>query len=182
MDYQSYEDYMRQVLGYSSYNPNIYETYDYRMNIPYADTYYRNDSTFNLLNEDEISELYPKIYHILNPMICKICDANNQPITKELIEKMTDEVYNALEVNNDTIVNVRVETKKDDNTREIRNSFTEKDRRMVNSKLEPYKETRQLSEPKRTNQTLKDLIKILILKQLLGENRPDPRPPRPKYP
>ena len=53
---------------------------------------------------------------------------------------------------------------------------------MVNSKLEPYKETRQLSEPKRTNQTLRDLIKILILKQLLGENRPNPRPPRPKYP
>ena len=30
MNYQNYEDYMRQVLGYSSNDPIIYEPYDYR--------------------------------------------------------------------------------------------------------------------------------------------------------
>ena len=44
-------------------------------------------------------------------MVCKICEVNTKPITKELIEQMTDEIY--LNIESETtleedIVNVRV--------------------------------------------------------------------------
>ena len=207
MDYQSYEDYMRQVLGYSPYNPNIYETYDYGL-LNNNTTYYRNDNSPSLLNED-LDDFYPEIYHLVNPIVCKVCSNNTQPITKELLEKMTDEVYNLVE-GNDTIVNVRVETKKDETNssrrtesertsnriepnnmqrtpRRIEPSYTEKTNRSltenVNLKPDTIRETRQSNDYRRNNQTLRDLIKILILKQLLGgSNRPPTRPPRPNYP
>ncbi len=206
MDYQSYEDYMRQVLGYSSYNPNIYENFDYKLNKPYNDTYYRNFDTLNSL-DDEFNDLYPEIYHLVNPMVCKVCSANNQPITKELLEKMTDEIYSLIE-SNDTIVNVRVETKKDEtnNLRKVENertsnrietnniqrtprrvepNYIEKTNRNVaeniNSKTDTTREVRQSNDYRKNNQTLRDLIKILILKQLLGD-RPPVKPPRPNYP
>ena len=58
-------------------------------------------------NENDFLNFYPEIYKIVNPMVCKICENNNEPITKELIQKMTDEVYNNLEeTETTTVVNV----------------------------------------------------------------------------
>ncbi len=180
MDYQSYEDYMRQVLGYSPYNPNIYENYNYELNGQYNDTYFRNDN-----NLEDINELYPKIYHLIQPMVIKICSANNRPITRELLEKMTDEIYNVVE-GADTVVNVRVETKKEDtnsqnplNYRRTEIRQNERTPRLDESRNE--RDIRNQTETRKNNNTLRDLIKILILKQLLSENREPSRPPRPNY-
>ena len=176
MDYQSYEDYMKQILGYSSYNPNIYETYDYKASKPYTNTYYRNDSTFNLPN-DNIDGLYPEIYNLINPIVCKVCSNNTEYINKELLEKMTDEVYNLVEGNNN-IVNVRIESKKD----ESNNTSAIKNTERIARRKEPINNANVEKVTRRDNQTLRDLIKILILKQLLADgNRPTTRPPRPNY-
>ena len=173
MNYQNYEDYMRQVLGYSSNDPIIYEPYDYRN---YGNTYYSDQYVSNL-SEEEMQQFYPEIYHLLNPMVCKICDSNTQPITRELIERMTDEIYNAME-DNTTVVNVRVEAKKE----EPRNSSQSTEPRRVEDKQK--QESRETRQDRRiSNPTLRDLIKILILNQLFGGNRPNrPRPPRPPFP
>jgi len=187
MDYQNYEDYMRQVLGYTPRNPNIYETYDYRA--PYENTYNRNDINIQL-TEDEINELYPEIYRLVYPMVCKVCSSNTQPITKELIEKMTEEVYTAIE-DTETIVNVKRETKKSDNTTSQIN-HTQSNRRSEirterTAKKEEPKEVRksenEFRQTGRNQSLLRDLIKILILNRLLGGNRPPrPRPPRTPFP
>lgn len=197
MDYQSYEDYMRQVLGYSSYNP-IYENYNYKSR-PYTDTYYRNDNT-NSLNS-EYDDFYPEIYHLINPMVCKVCSANTEPITKELIEKMTEEIYNSIESD---IVNVRIETKKEDIAKRPENNINEKTTKkaelnnidkanieknnMYKNSIEktnidrPMDRNNIVKETRRNDQFLRDLIKILILKQLFGGgNRPNTKPPRPNY-
>lgn len=113
MNYQSYEDYMRSVLGYPINSPDIYEPYDYRNSQNYEDTYYQNEYVSNL-SEEEIRGLYPEIYHLVYPMVCKVCAVNSQPLTGELIEKMTDEVYNAIE-DTSTVVNVRIDAKREDN-------------------------------------------------------------------
>ena len=193
MYYQNYEDYMRQVLGYPMNDPNIYETYDYRNDSIYQDTY---------------SECYPEIYHLVYPMVCKVCETNTQPITPELVEKMTDEVYMAIE-DTQTTVNIRVNTSKPEENRisnstntnkssseEMRISKTRSER--INKSVSSHAENREvnassssvpenientaLAETRHSSSSLRDLIKILILNQILGNRPRPPRPPRPPFP
>ena len=188
MYYQNYEDYMRQVLGYPMNDPNIYE---------------RNDSIY----QDTYSECYPEIYHLVYPMVCKVCETNTQPITPELVEKMTDEVYMAIE-DTQTTVNIRVNASKPEenrtsnsstnrnNSEEIRSSKTKSERinksvsshtenrevKVSSSSMPENRENTALAETRHSNSTLRDLIKILILNQILGNRPRPPRPPRPPFP
>lgn len=191
MYYQNYEDYMRQVLGYPMNDPNIYETYDYR-----------NDQ----VSQDTYSEYYPDIYRLVHPMVCKVCETNTQPITKELIEKMTDEVYMAIE-DTSTTVNIRVNTPKTEESRisnsninrnsseEMRTAKTRTERmgksiannvenrevKTNNTSMTESRESSAVVETRNSNSTLRDLIKILILNRLLGNRPQPPRPPRPPF-
>ncbi len=161
MYYQNYEDYMRQVLGYPINDPNIYETYDYRNDYrnsqTYEDTYpYRNqlvnDTILTNMSDDEVKHCYPEIYHLVYPMVCRVCDANTQPITRDLIEKMTDEVYNSIE-NTSTVVNIRVDTSSMEENKTNRAStsptsnFTTTNERMVSSSSMPKSEVRTARTP-----------------------------------
>ena len=191
MYYQNYEDYMRQVLGYPINDPNIYETYDYR-----------NEQ----ITQDTYSEYYPDIYHLVFPMVCKVCETNTQPITRELVEKMTDEVYMAIE-DTSTTVNIRVNTSKTEenrisnsnasrnNSEEMRGSKNKAERtsksinntenreiKAINAPVTENRENSPITETRHSNSTLRDLIKILILNQILGNRPRPPRPPRPPFP
>ena len=104
MYYQNYEDYMRQVLGYPINDPNIYETYDYRN----ENTYSSNQVQSNL-TEAEMKALYPDSYNVIYPLVCKACETNNEPISKSVVDKMTDDVYKLVE-RNETVVNIKIET------------------------------------------------------------------------
>ena len=143
-----YEEYMRSVLGYQ---PISYDkTYDMR-NYGFEMT---NMATMNNNQKQELNECYPDIYNIVYPMIQKACNQNTKPITRELINSMTDEIYFAIE---------------DKEMLEKR----DKDVKFVQST-----EDRQI----RRNTTLNDLIRILILRELLGRTSfpgfPGGRPPR----
>lgn len=157
MYYQNYEDYMRAVLGYANNEPNY--TYD---------SYYPRVEQSQY---DEIENLYPDIYRIVNPIVEDVCNRNrNKPMTEELIRTMTDEVYNSVEGSSGVQVNVQVKT-------ELKNGDVRNPNVKAKEPLE--QETRQ------KNFLLNDLIKILIIKNLL-KNRPPRRPPfpgnRPPFP
>lgn len=162
---QSYEDYMRSVLGYSCM-PEENPTYDNYMPYPAM-------NSNNVVEEMDCEELYPDIYRIINPMVCKACNENVKPITKEVVEEITEMIYQAVET---TEMQVKVKQTKV----ELKNG----DVRNPNVKKEDLPETRQ------QNFLLRDLIKILVLKQLLQNNRPprppfpgpNPNPPRPPFP
>lgn len=210
MYYQSYEDYMRQILGYPINDPNIYETYNYRN----EDTYGVSQVHYNL-TEAEINKLYPESYNLIYPLVCRMCDTNVEPISAVTIDKMTDEIYNIVE-KNQTVINVKIgienrEAERKENTSKrtpvkfesrenvvSRNSSckTENRENTINrfssksdnkdnlvNKTENRsitKETRQQNNP-----LLRDLIKILILQRLFGNGvikPPRPNPPRPPYP
>lgn len=189
MYYQNYEDYMRQVLGYPLENPNIYETYDYKNNQITENTYFSNQYTANL-TENEIQALYPNSYNVIYPVVCRVCEANTAPISRETVERLTDEVYNLVESNR-SVVNINVETKKNENWQTTTNSRREaiSKSEIKTDKRTPIKnENRdglnQVRETRQNNQLLRDLIRILILQRLFGDgNRPPyPRPPRPPFP
>ena len=254
MYYQNYEDYMRSILGY----PN-YTAYNdmHSNNTNYNDTYSNYSNTSYQFEQGprystEILDLYPEIYKIVNPMVCKICEVNTKPITQELIEQMTDEIYMNLESDNyggDETVNIKVNIGNDntnvnnDRTKNVLNSQgmdlsaeTRKNQdkgsrnnmntRNYNIKNEDVRNTNRISKNdvnarkddktnsrqdksvelasnerpiarvqenrqiRRRNNTLRDLIKILILNRLLDQSghwRPQrppmpPRPPRPMPP
>ena len=188
MYYQNYEDYMRSILGYPIQlsNTNM-STYNNSANINYE--YVTQTPRYS----SEILDLYPEIYKILNPMVCKICESNTKPITRELVEQMTDEIYLNLEsdpasLENDDVVNVRVNLPPEKNKNTTKNTVNEvkkgKDNRAESSNTLTEKTTENRDNRQRRNNTLRDLIRILILNQLLGGNirPPRPRPPRPPYP
>lgn len=184
MYYQNYEDYMRSVLGYPIEPRNTYEMYNF---MPYGNT------TNNY--SDEIVDLYPEIYKLVNPMVCKICASNTKPITRELIEQMTEEIYTNIETapEIDTVINVQVNTPRENretsakdtslsstSSKNVRsNNSTTKSDMKVSKDIPEKRETRQFGR----NRSLQDLIRILILNQLLGAGRPPhhrpPFPPRP---
>lgn len=133
---ETYDDYIRSILGYQPVN--AYDDYtDYRnQNINYKD--FQN-------NTIDLERGYPEIYKVLYPMITTKCNnVNIDLITDEDIMNMTDEIYNAFE-----------------NTDKRQNINNEKD-----------------EDKRQTNSVLRDLIQILLIRELLNRRR-RPRPPRP---
>lgn len=159
MNYQNYEEYMRSVLGYSPYADRNYTYTDEQ-----EDIYnYANEIAINNMPSQDLTALYPEIYKIIYPMVCKICNMNsNREITKELLEQMTDEIYRNVEPEEKQTTRIEPPLKNGD---------------VINPNA---KETKQQSrETRQTNFLLRDLIKILILKELGRPNRPPVRPPFP---
>lgn len=207
MYYQNYEDYIRSILGYpvsQSGNMNTYENC-------YMTSDYSSFQTPNY--SDEIMDLYPEIYKILNPMVCKICEANTKPIDNDLIERMTEEIYLNIESDpslaENEIVNVRVNLPKENSkvvsasqsrttsavptasatssvsSKRLRDNRTEKKENKTERNTEATNSENRESRQFDRNNTLRDLIRILILNRLLGRDirRPRPRPrPRPPFP
>jgi len=137
-----YEEYMRSILGYQPMN-----SYD----IKYNNWDIQNMAAMNTVQIQELEKCYPEIYRIVYPMIQRACNQNTRPLTKELVDNMTDEIYFAIE-----------------------------DKEMLeNRNNEEASEDRQI----RRNTNLNDLIRILILRELLGRpGFPGGRPPRPRPP
>ncbi len=182
MYYQNYEDYMRSVLGYPIERQNTYENYN---TMPYEHPAYPVSTRYS----EEIMELYPEIYKLLNPMVCKMCESNTKPITRELLEQMTEEIYlnieNSPEIN--TVINVRVNlpNEKADNNKSAKAVSSNRTNSLNKTDIKTSNQKEVEDRSIRRNPTLQDLIKILILNQLLGGNRPNrphPYPPYQPYP
>ena len=164
MNYYDYEDYMRSILGYQ--NGNIYaNTYN-----PNNEYYYNTMNTMNDMQSDyleknresdpeRINKLYPEVYKLLYPMVCKACNLNsNREITNDLVDSMTEEIYLNFESDDKLKVNMTR------NLPPLKNG----DVRNPNAK-EP--ETR--GENRQNNSLLKDLIKILVLREFAKPIRPE---------
>ena len=161
MDYQNYEDYMRNVLGYSPYVGMHNNNYTYQEP---EDMYNYQES---IQNTQDVTPFYPEIYKLVYPMVCKVCNVHiHQELTKELLEQMIDEIYK------------NVEPEKENRNLSTRPPLKNGDVRNPNSKdPEPViKETRQ------TNYLLRDLIRILLLREWGRPSRPPFRPPMPPPP
>ena len=170
---ETYDDYIRSILGYP--NNNMYNT-NSRENVYMY-------SAQNTTVSNEIEQYYPEIYKIIYPMVCKSCNNNTSTITKELIENMTDEIYFAIESDNEIDLNITINNEVKNNKIETqtnsinnRNISNSKDKNTV-IKEENKKDKENREDRRIRNNTLRDLIKILLIRQLL-QNRPN----RPNFP
>lgn len=169
---EAYDEYIRSILGYPSHGPQEYQEYqDYQE--------YRNP-TFNTNinisgNNVELENSYPEIYKIVYPMVAKKCDnMRGETITKDDIQNMTDEIYYALETKNETRVNINLTN--DVSTKNI----TRTESRRPDVKISETKGDN--SEKRQINSGLRDLIQILLIRELLNRRRPPFRPPMPNPP
>lgn len=142
---ETYEDYIRSILGYPNY------------------TYQNQTMNCNMANNEQnevLEACYPEIYKVVYPMICKACDTNTRPVTPALIDELTNEIYVSIESDNEINVNInKTNTSKPENVRETRG------------------EDRQFR-----NRGLQDLIRILLIRELLGRpGNPGHRPPMPPH-
>ena len=213
MNYQSYEDYMRSVLGnsYANEYTNV-PTYANPANVQSVSNF-RNVNTPNSMNmspmntsnmvnsrqmgmqtqtsfqssmrenteqnmeESEeilrIQRMYPDIYCLLMPMVNKIVEKNNdREITDNLIESMTMEIYNNIE---DDMINSSRTTNSKTNNAMAQSSQTGNTQRQStqsnntttrNTVSNTMQNSRRIGNP-----TLRDLIKILIIRRLLEHRR-----------
>lgn len=166
---ETYDDYIRSILGYPAnnfYNNN--------------ENYVRQDFNYNLginnytENNNELEQCYPEIYKIVYPMIRKKCINITRSVTNDDIENMTDEIYYALEERNETQVNINLTNEVRTTRTNIPKSTEKKAETKITETTGEYRETRQF------NRGLRDLIKILLIRELLNRRR---RPPfRPPFP
>ena len=162
MDYQNYEEYMRSVLGYSPYVERNY-TYTNAQEDMY-NNYVNMSATPNMQPTQDLTDFYPEIYKIIYPMVCKACNMNsNREVTKDLLEQITDEIYRNVEPEEQqTTLRADVQLKNGD---------------VINPNAkEPEQQTR---ETRQNNFLLRDLIRILLLREWGRPTRPPVRPPFP---
>ena len=169
-----YEEYIRSVLGYPS-TANMNQNQMYQNEYP-------NPSQINMRND--LEDFYPEIYKIIYPMVQKACERNMAANSREEIEQMTDEIYSAIEDNNQINVNINL-----GNTISTTNMNRMQNRNEI-SKEEIQKKSPEKQEVKNRNtegesrisprnNNLRDLIKILLIRELLRRrhNHFPPRPP-----
>lgn len=148
--YNSYEEYMQNVLG---------------MNFP--NTYMQNNNYYEVRNQDtnlqEVNKYYPEIYGVVYPLVQKVCSRRSIGIVNEnQINEMVEEIYNIVEPSNEGI-----------QSRESVNA-------PKNGDVKNPRAKDTVNEPRRSNNyLLRDLIRILIIRELLQGNFPGgmPRPP-----
>lgn len=168
---QSYEEYMQNVLGFPTNYNNTYTPMS--DNYCYCNNMYEGRANINV----NLEECYPEIYTIIYPMVQKACMKNTRALSKELVEEMTEEIYNAIEPNDPINVNINITN----NTRAANNNVEDK---TVKQGVKENNNAKQ-RETRQGNFLLKDLITILLLRELTGRpgNRPPHRPPmRPNPP
>ena len=170
-----YEDYIRSILGY----PLNYDNY-----VNYNNQGEENlQSNPNLESNLEIEKYYPEIYKLIYPMILKKCNEytdSRKNMDREEIEKMTDEIYFAIEETKE--VEIDLNSKNKTNQNQMVNRQIDGARRIDTRINEPISRFEK-RENRQMNNTLRDLIKILLIRELLNRlQRPGRVPPPPYIP
>lgn len=176
---QSYEEYIRSILGY----PN-------NMTSSILDREFNDNNSYNMSNRTNtensmLENCYPEIYKIVYPMVTTACQNNTMPITSQLVENMTDEIYSAVESNTEIGINITLKNQvKTTQTRENNTTQTaQRDGRTVTNMPEKKEVENRREDRQFRNRNLRDLIKILLIRELLGTpGFPPQRPPVPPRP
>ena len=112
-------------------------------------------------NSEDLEDMYPEIYRIVYPMVRKACMQNTRPVTRELVDQMTQEIYSNIEADN--VVNLNIHIDNSTNSRGDTQEKTEAE----NVKVENRQAENRQVENRQFNRGLRDLIRILLLRELL---------------
>ena len=173
MTFNAYEEYMNNLLGISDQKEEVIPVQE---NIVIdSKTKELQDNEINTYEQDisKYEIFYPDIYKIVYPMVCKRCLNVQGEITDDLVESITNEIYEAVEKDEEQ------EDKKETINYNYYSNFKNYRNYRNISNVEENKVHR---ETRQRNYLLNDLIKILVLRELIGSGRRPPRLPEPPSP
>lgn len=101
---ETYEEYIRSILGYNTnsyHNENLY-------NIPYNQQVSNFNTQYSNVN-NELEECYPEIYKLVYPMVKKVCNNSIGNVNRQMVENMTDEIFFAIEDDDEKEINVNIQ-------------------------------------------------------------------------
>ena len=78
-----YEEYMRNSLGYNMPMMNMNQMDMNQMNMNTMQEMYESENNFSC--NQVVDDMYPEIYKIIYPMVCKACMAVDENITAECL-------------------------------------------------------------------------------------------------
>lgn len=165
-----YQDYINTMLGRTSIETFNFDNIN---NQNKRNSYYRFPSNNN--SQNDLTKLYPEIYKLLNPMIQSACMRYTSPLTKEALDKMVDDIYNNFTTEDSTIININLTNYPTSDNNDTKDSIHTSTNNNTTSKSMPNKSVLKSNNNNTTNNTnntgnnniLKDLIRILIIKELI---------------
>ena len=106
----------------------------------------------------DLERMYPDSYRVVYPMVVSTCRNVSMPVTEDMIDRMTDDIYDRAVADGRINVDISVEL-------ETREDSKEEDRQMIN----------RPPRRRRRNRFFRDLIRILLLRELIGRRQGFPR-------
>ena len=193
MNDETYDEYIRNVLGYPTNDTTIdnstFNNYEIMSNNDV--TTQTQNQTMNTPNSN-LDRYYPEIYKVVYPMVKSKCQNVRSEITNEDLDNMTDEIYNAIEgqnmsqnesgMMNQTMINQQSTSRETERRPEIQKTELRRAEAYKNE-TRKFRCSEEINKTRQVNRGLRDLIKILLIRELIGRpNRPGPRPPvRPPF-
>ncbi len=156
MEFKNYDDYMRSTLGFSGMGtPNMgCMNCDNMCVMPFQGM---NSNQMWQSQSCDLERMYPDCYRVVYPMVVSACNAITMPITEDMLDRMTDDIYDRAIADERISVDINIE---------VENREENEDRQNVNRPRRP--------RPRR-NRFFRDLIRILLLRELLGRRSGFPR-------
>ena len=179
-----YEEYMRNALGYNMPMMNMNQMGMNQMNMNNMTEMYESENNFSC--SQVVDDMYPEIYRIIYPMVCKACMAVDENISEDLVSRMVNEIYmnvenmECMQETRGSSISVSPQTSKSSKSDSL-SSRTGSSLTSSSSSSSNSSSSVSRQETRQRNPLLRDLIRILVLRELLG-NPGRPRPPfRPPY-
>ena len=173
-----YENYMGSLMGYNGMPMNDMNQMNMnQMNMNQMNEMYESE---NMCNQMSIDDMYPEIYRIIYPMVCKSCMAVNENVTEDLVSRMVNDIYmnvenmEAVQECRGSSISVSPQSSKSSKSDSLSSRTGSSLSSSSSSSSSLSSSSRQ--ETRQRNPLLRDLIRILVLRELIG-NPGRPRPP-----
>ena len=156
-----YQEYINNMLGII---PKTHSDFEYD---EYRDFNFLQNS--NMPNID-LERLYPDVYKLLYPMIQMACMRNTKPITEETIDEMVRDIYSNFNADDVTILNINLtnDVRGTSKTNEVSKTSSIKTNSKTLSTETRNNEGKEERNSRTNNYLLNDLIRILLIRELLG--------------
>lgn len=126
----------------------------------------------NGMHVQNLNNLYPCIYRIINPVVARVVSNNTQAITEDLINNMTDTVFNIVEGQIDLGDDISQRNSQAENSSSSNSSSSTSSNNNTSARANERQTTSQTTFKNNRNESLlRDLIKIIIIKELLSRNQ-----------
>ncbi len=191
MFYQNNNDYMRDAFFYSQPQNSTYQYpemngYNVMPSNTLANSTMPNNMmqgcygmNYNANHSNNVANMYPQVYKIIDPVASRVIANNNYPYyTEDNLNNMVDTVFNIVQgdVSSLTSTNTVTEFNASDDTvtqgtartSSANNNSTRQTNTNTTTNMSGTVTTTSVQNSNNDNQLLKDLIKIIIIKQLLS--------------